>query len=225
VLTSIVVDGDALRSHPAIDESTQVMSRERLETKESGPAAQRCVDFEERVLRGGTDEHDGAVLDGRQQRILLGLVEAMDLVDEHDGPPAVLTEVVLGRGRDLANVLHSRRDGGEAHEPGPRGGGDHFGESGLARSRWTPQDHRGEPIVLDERAQRCTTGDEMLLAHHVVERTRSQTRREGSLSTQLFDGARTEQVAVRHPLLFLLGGGWKNPDAEFGQLGGVHRRG
>jgi hypothetical protein len=52
------------------------------------------VDLERRVLRRRAEEDHVAVLDVREHDILLGLVEAMDLVDEQDralvGEPAKL---------------------------------------------------------------------------------------------------------------------------------------
>ena len=44
------------------------------------------------ILRRGADEDDRAVLDPGQQRILLGLVEAVHLVDEEDGALVVEAE-------------------------------------------------------------------------------------------------------------------------------------
>jgi hypothetical protein len=42
-------------------------------------------DLERGVLRGGADEDNGTVLDEGEDGVLLGLVEAVDLVDEEDG--------------------------------------------------------------------------------------------------------------------------------------------
>src|SRR5918999_1812623 len=51
-----------------------------------GPAKQRRVHLEVGVLGGGAHQHHEPLLHGRQQRVLLGLVEAMDLVEEEDRP-------------------------------------------------------------------------------------------------------------------------------------------
>ena len=45
-------------------------------------------DLEGRIFGGRADEADGAVLDVGQEGVLLGFVEAMDLVDEEDGARA-----------------------------------------------------------------------------------------------------------------------------------------
>src|SRR3546814_11033240 len=46
---------------------------------------QRGIELEARVFGGGPDEHDIAMFDMRQERILLGLVETVHLIDEQHG--------------------------------------------------------------------------------------------------------------------------------------------
>ena len=55
---------------------------EPLEHQHAGARQKRRVELEGRVLGGGADQDDGAVLDVRQEAVLLGAVEAVDLVDE-----------------------------------------------------------------------------------------------------------------------------------------------
>ncbi len=63
----------------------------------------RGVQLEGRVLGGGPDQDDRAVLHIRKEAILLGAVEAVDLVDEQEGALPHLP--ALGRGfEDLAQV-------------------------------------------------------------------------------------------------------------------------
>ena len=69
------------------DDGPQVVLAERLQGKDAGARKQRRDDLERRVLRGGPDEGDRALLDVGQNRVLLRLVEAMDLVDEEQGAP------------------------------------------------------------------------------------------------------------------------------------------
>ena len=74
-----------------------------------------------------------------QQRVLLGLVEAMDLIDEQDRARAVQGKVLLGPGddgADLDNTAHHRR---KSHEPGADGLCQQARQAGLAGSRRTPQ--------------------------------------------------------------------------------------
>ncbi len=69
---------------------------ERLEAEQRAAAAQRRVDLEERVLGRGTDERQRAVLDGREEGVLLRLREPVDLVEEQDRAAAVLAEPLPG---------------------------------------------------------------------------------------------------------------------------------
>jgi hypothetical protein len=46
---------------------------------------ERGVDFEARVLGRRTNQRDGAILDIRQESVLLGAIEAVDLVHEQQG--------------------------------------------------------------------------------------------------------------------------------------------
>ena len=59
-------------------------ARERVQLVDLRARQQRRVDLEVRVLGRGPDERHEPLLDGRQQRVLLGLVEAVDLVEEED---------------------------------------------------------------------------------------------------------------------------------------------
>ena len=69
---------------------------ERFELEHAGAAEQRGDDFKRWVFRGRADQGDRAVLDGVQEGVLLGLVEAMDLVDEEDGAGETVAASGLG---------------------------------------------------------------------------------------------------------------------------------
>ena len=62
---------------------------ERLEEKHPGTGQERGVQLEGRVLGGGADQRDGAVLHHGQEGIELGAVEAVDLVHEEQRALAV----------------------------------------------------------------------------------------------------------------------------------------
>ena len=62
---------------------------ERLELVDLAARQQRGVHLEVRVLGGRADQRAGALFHGRQQGILLCLVEAVDLVEKEDRAPAV----------------------------------------------------------------------------------------------------------------------------------------
>ena len=62
--------------------ASQVVFRQRLQYVDAGTRQQRVIQFERRVLRGRPDKRQRAILDERQERILLRLVEAMHLVEK-----------------------------------------------------------------------------------------------------------------------------------------------
>ena len=51
-----------------------------------------------------------------------------------------------------------------------RGARDHLRDRGLSRARRAPQDHRRQPVGLDQHPQRLARSQQVLLAHHLVER-------------------------------------------------------
>ena len=133
------------------------------------PRQQRRVDLEVRVLRRGADERDEPLLDGRQQRVLLRLVEPVDLVEEEDRrAPAALA---LARPGD--HLAHLRPPGVDRRELLERGVGvlgGHARERRLAGAGRAEQDHRVRAPGLDRRAQRRARAEQVLLADEVVER-------------------------------------------------------
>ena len=66
----------------AIDQHAEVVVGERLEREQQRPREQRRDHRERRVLGRRRDQDDPAVLDAGQQCVLLGLGEAVDLVEE-----------------------------------------------------------------------------------------------------------------------------------------------
>ncbi len=123
---------------------------------------QRAVDLERRILGGRADEDQRAVLDERQERVLLRLVEAMHLVEEQHGAAPVL----LAR-RDCACSTAARMSltpamhGRERDELRIAGLRDEARQRGLAGARRSPQDHRVQRLPSSMRrsglpgASRC----------------------------------------------------------------------
>ena len=157
---------------------------ERLEPEEGRAAEQRRVDLEVRVLGGGADEGEEAALDAGQQGVLLGLVEAVDLVEEEDRALAVLAEAVAGPLERVADVLHAGAHRAELLEGLAGVGGDGLGQGGLARARRPPQDHRRQPVGLDEGPERLARAEQVVLADDVVEGAGPQARRERRVGRQ-----------------------------------------
>ena len=62
------------------------------------PGQQRRIHLEGRVLGGRADQDDVARLDAREEGILLGLVEPVDLVEEQDRALPLGAEPLAGAG-------------------------------------------------------------------------------------------------------------------------------
>ncbi len=120
---------------------------ERREGVDAAAGEQRGVDLEGGVLGGGADEADGAALDVGKEGVLLGLVEAMDLVDEEDGARAEVRGF-FRVDHDLLDLLDAGEDGGELDEGGVRGLGDDLGEGGFADAGRAPEDHGGGVVAI-----------------------------------------------------------------------------
>ena len=69
----------------APQESSDALFTERLEHVDAAAREQRGDDFKRGIFGGCADEADGAALDVGQECVLLGLVEAVNLIDEEDG--------------------------------------------------------------------------------------------------------------------------------------------
>jgi len=79
----------------------------RPQDKDLAARQKRRYHLEGGVLGGGTDEGYGAILNVGQERILLGLVEAVDFIDEEDG--SALAAPPCG-GDNPPNIAHPACD-------------------------------------------------------------------------------------------------------------------
>ena len=160
------------------DDGRHVVIAEWLESPDAHPGQERGVDLEVRVLGRRADERDRAVLDMGEQRVLLGLVESMDLVEEQHGPRAVEGEPVLCLGDQRSHVRdagHDRRDRREVRADLP---GEQPREAGLAGPGRSPEDEAGEVAAGDAPAQGPALADEVVLADELVEAARPHPRGE-----------------------------------------------
>ena len=153
----------------AVQDARDFVRRQPAEHEHLRTGEQRRVDLERRVLGGRADQHDVARLDPRQERVLLRLVEAVDLVDEHDRPAAGGPPDALGLGHHVADFLDARQHRAERDEPRLGRVGDDAGERRLARARRAPQDDRLEQIALDRFPQRLARREQLLLPDELVE--------------------------------------------------------
>ena len=116
-------------------------------------------------------------LDVGKKRVLLRLVEPMDLVDEKKGAAAVDPPFVLRPAHDVLDLLDPGRDGAEGHEGGLGSMGDDPGESRLSRSRRAPENERADLVFLDCRSKRGSRTDDLFLSHDLVQVPRAHPLR------------------------------------------------
>ena len=120
---------------------------ELLQHEDLAAGQQRGIDFEGRVLRGGPDEDDAALLHIGEEGVLLGLVEPVDFVHEAEGAGAV----DFGFFRlfhDFLDFLDAAGDGAEIHEAGLCAVRDDSRQGGLAHAGRPPEYHGGNQILL-----------------------------------------------------------------------------
>ena len=166
--SSVAVDRH--RAEPALARRSSARRRMRRRPRRSSSGLQhehlrarqqRRVDLERRVLGRRADQHDVAGLDARQERVLLRLVEAVDLVDEDDRaaarsrgapsrPSAITSRISLMPASTALNGTKCalRRVGDDARE------------RRLAGAGRPPQDDRLQQVALDRRAQRPSRPEE-----------------------------------------------------------------
>ena len=163
-----------------VQENLQVSGFKRLKHKDLATRQKGRDNLERWVLGGGADEHYRAILDRSEQRVLLCLVEAMDLVDEEDGGEGMRKEgTAAGAVDDVAHVLHASTYSRQREELAVESLRDDVGESGLADTGRTPEDERGQSSVLDHVPEDATGADKVPLADIIVQGTGPHTLRKG----------------------------------------------
>jgi len=110
----------ALVGHRAAHDRAHVVLRKRLQHVYARARQERGIHFERGVLRRSAEEGDVAVLDVRQNDVLLRLVEAMDLVDEQDGALVGQLPQLAGLLDDLAQLDDAAGYRGDRDEAGLR---------------------------------------------------------------------------------------------------------
>ena len=114
---------DVVRSQAALfvgqrppQQRLDLVRRQRLELEDLAAADQCAIHREKRIARRRADQRDDAFLHVGQQCVLLGLVEAVNLVDEQQRPRAPGGQFVTGRVEQLAQVFHAAGHGRELPE-------------------------------------------------------------------------------------------------------------
>ena len=113
-----------------------------------------------------------------KQRVLLGLVEAVNLVDEQQRPLAAAGQVVAGLVEHFAQLLHAAGHRRKLAELALARGRQQPGQRRLARARRAVEDHRAQPIGRQQSPQQLSLAQKMLLADELVERRRPHPRRQ-----------------------------------------------
>ena len=164
----------AERRRRAVEHAAERALVERAELVQPAAREQRADHVVVRVLGRRADERHEPRLDDGQQRVLLRLVEAVDLVEEQDRALPVRAEPLAGPRDHGLHVRLAGVDGRELLERRAGDRGDQPGDRRLARARRPVQDHRAEPVLLDRAPQRRTGPEQVLLAGDLVEAARAQ---------------------------------------------------
>ena len=153
--------------------SCYLLGLDGLELKDRGTAENRVIYIKIRILGGGCDQRDAAVFDILEQRLLLLLVEILDLVEiEQDavepfkGIELCDDRLDIGSGSGGAVELFEGfvclfRDIGR--------------ERRLADARGTVEYQIGNRAALDDFPQRLSLPEQVLLTDDIVETLRTET--------------------------------------------------
>ena len=163
----------AQRDRAALEDGSQIVSRVALELVQPAARHERPDDRVERVLGRGADQRHEPGLHDRQQRVLLRLVEAVDLVDEEHRAPALRTQPLTGAPDHRLDVGLAGRDRRELFERRFRARRDDARERGLAGAGRAEEDRRRHAVLLDRPPQRRPLAHELRLAGELVERSRA----------------------------------------------------
>ena len=173
---------------PAAHDQGQLHVRQWLQLVDLRPRQERGVDLEVRVLGRRPDQRQDPLLDRRQERVLLRLVEAVDLVQEENRAPAVRPEPLPCARDHLAHLGHARRHRRELLELGTGRVRDHTGKRRLPASRRTVEDRRADAVLGDREPQGRLLSEDLLLAHEFLEPLRPHPERERRGLRQPFIG-------------------------------------
>ncbi|GBE48673.1 hypothetical protein BMS3Bbin12_01854 [bacterium BMS3Bbin12] len=162
-----------------VEDAPQFGRRQGLEHVGPGAREQSVVQCEGRVLGGRADEDQRAVLDVREEGILLRDIETVHLVDEQHRAPALAERGPrpLDRLTDILDAGEHRR---ELQELRPAGVGHEPRERGLAAARRPPQHHRVQAARDDRLAQRLAGCEQMDLAGELLQRARTHAVGQGT---------------------------------------------
>ena len=157
----------------AAQQGFEVVVIEPAQHEDLGARQQRADQLEGRVLGRRADEDHRAVLDNGQKGVLLGAVEAVDLVDEEQRALAHLA-ALPGRLEHLAQIGDPGENGRERLEDELGAVRQEARDRRLAAARRAPQDHRGELPARHHAPDRPLRAQQMILPDDVGEALRPQ---------------------------------------------------
>ncbi len=156
------------------------------------------VELKRRVLGGRSDQDDVAGFHVREKRILLCLVEAVDLIDEQERSSPVHPPLLLGLLHDRFDLLDAGDDGAEGNEVGVGALGDDAGQRRFAGARWPPQNEGADPVLLDRRAERGVLTENLFLTQDFVEIPGAHPLGERRFGARGFFRRRREEISLVH---------------------------
>jgi hypothetical protein len=104
----------------------------------------------------------------RQERVLLAFVEAVHLIDKHDGAPP-LSSSNLRPPDGFADFFHAAQHSADAQKLRVKGAGHQAGNRRLAGARRPPEDATVRLTRFKRQAQRHACAQQMALADHIAQ--------------------------------------------------------
>ena len=153
-----------------------VLRRQHFKFKYSGAGQNRVKNGEIRIFRGGGHQSNFSVLNELQQRLLLFLIEVLDLIQ--------IQKHAIG-GHQRAHLVHDIPDIGQGRggcvEPaqGPAGLlGNDIGHGGLSGPGGSIEHHVWDLPALNDPAEQAVLSQNMRLPHYLVQSLRTDAVRQ-----------------------------------------------
>jgi len=140
---------------------------ERAKRHHAGAREQRGVEFERWILGRGADQGDGSVFHHGQKGILLRAIEAMDFIDKQQGRAADGASLA-GLLKYFLQIRDAAENGGDLHEVEIGLPCKKSCDSGLSRSRRTPEDKRAHGAGANQSRQRAVCAKQMILPRNIA---------------------------------------------------------
>jgi hypothetical protein len=113
----------------------------------------------------------------RQENILLGFAEVMDLIDEQNRLDTIgFFPVIRSRKQGTQGGYIGQHTAGPL-KPAPGNRGNGFGNRGFTATRWPIQDDAPQPVSFNGSAQELAFAQNMILSDNIIQRTRPHTSR------------------------------------------------